>query len=73
MPPAARMMGPCAGYVRLQVRKTAIREAKILKQLQHPNVVRLLEVCRTVPSVRGVSQCVAPQHDVYLKVSAQLH
>jgi serine/threonine protein kinase len=33
--------------VHTQLRKTALREAKILKQLQHPNVVRLLELFRS--------------------------
>ena len=32
---------------------TALREIKILQQLNHDNVVRLIEICRTMPDSRG--------------------
>ena len=34
-------------YSRYKVRKVAVREAKVLKQVDHPNIVKLMEVFRT--------------------------
>lgn len=59
-PPPARRLLPAPLFPPAQVRKTALREVRILKQLRHDNIVNLIEVFRRKGKLHLVFECAAP-------------